>query len=78
MDGTITIDSLDTGFLGLHDLRSKISIIPQEPVLFSASMRYNLDPFDEYDDGDLWNALQEVDLLLCMHYIVLENLFPYC
>lgn len=52
----------DTQQMGLHDLRSKISIIPQEPVLFSGTMRYNLDPFDEYTDDKLWNALEEVDL----------------
>lgn len=48
--------------MGLHDLRSKIAIIPQEPVLFSGSMRYNLDPFDEYSDEKLWSALEEVKL----------------
>ena len=45
IDGHIYIDTRDTQTIGLHDLRSKISIIPQEPVLFSGSMRYNLDPF---------------------------------
>lgn len=59
-DGAITIDTRDTNDLGLHDLRSKISIIPQEPVLFSGTMRYNLDPFDEYSDAKLWEALDEV------------------
>ncbi|EDV91220.1 probable multidrug resistance-associated protein lethal(2)03659 [Drosophila grimshawi] len=61
-DGSIIIDSRDTNELGLHDLRSKISIIPQEPVLFSGSMRYNLDPFEEYSDAKLWDALEEVKL----------------
>lgn len=51
---------MDTRLLGLHELRSKISIIPQEPILFSASIRYNLDPFNEFDDKDLWRALEEV------------------
>lgn len=60
IDGSIVIDSLNTKDLGLHDVRSKISIIPQEPILFSASLRYNLDPFSEYGDEDLWNALGEV------------------
>ncbi|CAD6992119.1 probable multidrug resistance-associated protein lethal(2)03659 [Ceratitis capitata] len=61
-DGSIFIDSRDTKDMGLHDLRSKISIIPQEPVLFSGTMRYNLDPFDEYSDAKLWEALEEVKL----------------
>ncbi|GJQ86167.1 hypothetical protein Trydic_g13444 [Trypoxylus dichotomus] len=61
-EGSISIDDLDTQHVGLHDVRSKISIIPQEPVLFSASMRYNLDPFEEYSDQDLWSALTEVEL----------------
>lgn len=62
LDGNIEIDLRDTAQMGLHDLRSKISIIPQEPVLFSNTMRYNLDPFDEYSDEKLWNALEEVNL----------------
>ncbi|XP_037952862.1 probable multidrug resistance-associated protein lethal(2)03659 [Teleopsis dalmanni] len=61
-DGSVIIDSRDTNELGLHDLRSKISIIPQEPVLFSGTMRYNLDPFDEYSDAKLWESLEEVKL----------------
>lgn len=61
-EGSIIIDNIDTKTLGLHDLRSKISIIPQEPVLFSGTMRKNLDPFDEYTDEVLWKALEEVEL----------------
>uniref|UniRef100_A0A336K3I0 CSON002942 protein n=1 Tax=Culicoides sonorensis TaxID=179676 RepID=A0A336K3I0_CULSO len=61
-EGLIEIDKLDTSDIGLHDLRSKISIIPQEPVLFSGTLRYNLDPFEEYTDVKLWNALEEVQL----------------
>ncbi|GAB0088842.1 probable multidrug resistance-associated protein lethal(2)03659 [Sergentomyia squamirostris] len=61
-EGSIVIDGRDTGAMGLHDLRKKISIIPQEPVLFSGSMRYNLDPFDEYPDEKLWKALDDVKL----------------
>lgn len=66
LDGHIFIDAHDTQTLGLHDLRSKISIIPQEPFLFSATMRYNLDPFDEYPDEKLWSALEEVKLKAIM------------
>ncbi|KAH8263594.1 hypothetical protein KR044_011336 [Drosophila immigrans] len=61
-DGSILIDKRDTEEMGLHDLRSKISIIPQEPVLFSGTVRYNLDPFEQYPDSKLWQALEEVHL----------------
>ncbi|XP_016663044.1 probable multidrug resistance-associated protein lethal(2)03659 [Acyrthosiphon pisum] len=61
-EGNIIIDSIEIHELGLHDLRSKISIIPQEPVLFSGTIRNNLDPFDEYPDHVLWKALEEVEL----------------
>ncbi|XP_044316419.1 probable multidrug resistance-associated protein lethal(2)03659 [Drosophila rhopaloa] len=61
-DGTVLIDKRDTSEMGLHDLRSKISIIPQEPVLFSGTMRHNLDPFDEYSDEKLWHSLEEVKM----------------
>ncbi|XP_020706768.2 probable multidrug resistance-associated protein lethal(2)03659 [Athalia rosae] len=60
--GDIIIDDVPSGRLGLHDLRSKISIIPQEPFLFSGTLRRNLDPFDEYPDSALWQALEEVEL----------------
>lgn len=59
-EGSIIIDNIDINILGLHDLRSKISIIPQEPVLFSGTLRTNLDPFNEYSDHSLWNALDQV------------------
>ncbi|XP_040847175.1 ATP-binding cassette sub-family C member 4 isoform X5 [Ochotona curzoniae] len=61
-EGKIWIDKILTTEIGLHDLRKKMSIIPQEPVLFTGTMRKNLDPFGEHTDEELWNALEEVQL----------------
>ncbi|XP_043265995.1 ATP-binding cassette subfamily C member 4-like [Colletes gigas] len=62
LEGSIYIDNYDTKQVGLHDLRKKISIIPQEPILFSATLRDNLDPFHNFDDITLWAALEDVEL----------------
>lgn len=62
LEGIIEIDEIDTKDLELQFLRSKISIIPQDPVLFSGTLRRNLDPFEEYADDILWRALEEVEL----------------
>ncbi|XP_069376946.1 ATP-binding cassette sub-family C member 4-like isoform X2 [Paralichthys olivaceus] len=61
-EGEIYIDGVLTSEIGLHDLRQKMSIIPQEPVLFTDSVRKNLDPFSQHTDEDLWTALEEVQL----------------
>lgn len=60
--GDIEIDGINTKDLALQTLRSKISIIPQDPVLFSGTLRYNLDPFENYSDDLLYKALNEVEL----------------
>jgi len=56
--GSIEIDGANVSLMGLEALRSKITIIPQDPVLFSGTLRFNLDPFDNYSDSDVWGALR--------------------
>lgn len=61
-EGQIIIDDIDIATLGLHNLRSRLTIIPQDPVLFSGSLRMNLDPFNRHADEEVWRALDHAHL----------------
>ena len=62
VQGELTVDHIDISTIGLDDLRRRISIIPQDPVLFTGTLRSNLDQFDEHDDVEIWHALEQVSL----------------
>ncbi|XP_016734581.2 ABC transporter C family member 12 isoform X2 [Gossypium hirsutum] len=69
--GRILIDGCDLARFGLTDVRKVLSIIPQSPVLFSGTVRLNLDPFNEHNDDDLWQALERAHL----KDVILRNTF---
>lgn len=61
--GSIRVDGLDIAKIRLHDLRARLAIIPQDPVLFSGTVRSNLDPFDDHSDAELFDSLRRVHLI---------------
>ncbi|KAJ1479973.1 P-loop containing nucleoside triphosphate hydrolase protein, partial [Baffinella frigidus] len=60
--GSIKIDGNNIGALGLRTLRSRLAIVPQDPVLYSGSFRFNLDPYNEYSDEQIWAAIDTVNM----------------
>jgi ABC-type multidrug transport system fused ATPase/permease subunit len=70
--GSIVIDGEDISQLGLFDLRSRLTIIPQDPVLFNGTLRSNLDPLEQHDDEKLWEALRRVNFLESLQQAVVN------
>ncbi len=63
-EGQIIIDDIDISCVPIHHLRKKLCIIPQDAVMFSATVRFNLDPFHEFSDDALWAVLDDVKMKL--------------
>ena len=61
-EGDISVDGINISEIGLTDLRSAVAVIPQDPVLFQGTVRYNIDPFDSHTDEEVWKAIEASNL----------------
>ncbi|KAG1679227.1 Multidrug resistance-associated protein 4 [Nymphon striatum] len=72
--GRLIIDGIDISKIQLHKLRKKLTVIPQEPVLFKNTIRCNLDPFDDYCDEQIWEALESVGILKFCKLLITDKI----